>query len=220
MGEIACESTIGIRMAILTGLDNSVESHMRVGIIHFSCIVGTVTIGTLGCLKISQSISFPVNSFRVGFRKVLMAGATLMGHLCHELILLDMGYLVSRMAVFAVREFFRSLGNCRTMNGIHEILIDAFMACGTGCREIFVVNGSSFIIVFQDEMRGVTVRADSTGQQAFLDQAFSVDAAGIVDHNCTLFGSYSGLMIQFPMTVSAELGYFGAICSCPFIQMG
>jgi len=48
MSEIACESPVGIWMALLTGLYHRVVADMRVRIVDLPDIVGAVAIGALG----------------------------------------------------------------------------------------------------------------------------------------------------------------------------
>jgi len=94
VSEIAGKSTVGIGVASLAGFNDSIESHMRIGVVHLLYIMCPVAIRTFGRLQIAQGIGFTVYGFRVGFLKIFVAGPTLVGHLCHELVLFDLLDLV------------------------------------------------------------------------------------------------------------------------------
>ena len=75
-----------------------------------------------------------------------------------------------------------------------------------------MVNGCSFIIVFQDEVRVVAVCADGAGQQTFFDQAFSVHAGGIdLRHSLVAFSAGLGRASRMEGTVGIG-GWQDGVC--------
>lgn len=148
-----------------------------------------------------------------------MAGAALVSDFAHELVLFDGSDGVCGMAIFAIGKLFIGIGNSRTVDTVRELVVNAFVACRAGGRNIFIVNRGPFIIMAEHVVRAVTVRAHGAGKQSFSDQPLSVYAAGIVDFDVACWSQFFSAFFKFRMTVSAQLGDIGTVCLIQFIQV-
>jgi hypothetical protein len=143
-----------------------------------------------------------------------------MSDFSYELVLLDIRDGVGGMAVFTVGEFFRTFSYSRAVDAGYEILINSFMAGGTGGRNVFVVDGRPFVFMIENIVCAVAVGANSTREKSFSYQSLTVDAVGIVDFDIALRGLFESPLLQFGMAVAAQLGDFGAVGPVQLIEMG
>ena len=140
MGKVPGEPAVCIRMALLACLHDPVESHVRIFVIHFLDIVGSMAVGTFGRFEVAQSISLAVDGFHIGFRECFVTDAALVRDFCHELVLLYFFDFVRGMAVLASGHFFPLFGPCYAVDALRVFIIYPLVACCAGSRDIFVIN--------------------------------------------------------------------------------
>jgi hypothetical protein len=104
------------------------------------------------------------------------------------------------------------------MDAVGELFIDTLMASGASRGEILKIDGGLLNRVVQDKVGVMAIGTDGAGEQSFLDQATSVNTAGIV-HEDVSFRFLRLRRRELSMAITAELRDPGAVGLVALIEV-
>ena len=140
VGQVTGKTPVGIRMALLTGLDDLIEADMGIRIVYPQDIMSPVTIRTFSRFQISQSIRLAVHGVQVRFPESLMAFSTLIGNFGQKFILRAHLYFMGGVAILAGRQLFLCPAYSGAVNALDKCVVNPLMACAAGGRNVLDVD--------------------------------------------------------------------------------